>query len=268
MKKKTLIPVFPGTNCEKESLLWISCNLETEAEFLDLEKHSSLTASEIDAIFIPGGFSYGDYLRAGAIASRSKEMSFIKGKSKEGIPILGICNGFQILCESGLLPGALVKNITRQHHHFPVSIKIDPNFLDEKNTQNKCAWLPQFSGKNLEKVKEVFASEFLIPMSCGMGNWLPPLHEVEKVTAEKNAVIYYNHNENGSYKSIAGIIDATGNIFGMMPHPERASDLFIGSTEGLIFLLGISQSRKIKIKAGSPLEQFSENLNRGVNKDV
>ncbi len=266
--KKTLIPVFPGTNCEKESLLWISSNLETNAEFLDLEKHSELAASKIDAIFVPGGFSYGDYLRAGAIASRSKEMCFIKEKSKEKIPILGICNGFQILCESGLLPGALVKNITRQHHHFPVSIKIDVNFLDEKNIQNKCAWIPKFREKNLEKIKDIFASEFFIPMSCGMGNWLPPINEIEKKTAEKNAVIYYNHNENGSYKSIAGITNETGNIFGMMPHPERASDTFIGGTEGLIFLLGISQSQKIKIKANSPLEQFSKKLNRGMNNDV
>lgn len=268
MKKKTLIPVFPGTNCEKESLLWIASNLETEAEFLDLEKHSSLTASEIDAIFVPGGFSYGDYLRAGAIASRSKEMAFIKEKAKEKIPILGICNGFQILCESGLLPGALVKNITRQHHHFPVSIKIDPNFLDEKNGKYQCAWIPKFSEKNLEKINSIFASEFCIPMSCGMGNWLPPLLETEKETAEKNAIIYYNHNENGSYKSIAGITNETGLIFGMMPHPERASDSYLGGTEGLIFLLGISQSQKIKIKAGSPLEQFFEKFTRGVNKNV
>jgi phosphoribosylformylglycinamidine synthase I len=268
MKKKTLIPVFPGTNCEKETLLWISLNLETEAEILELKKHSSLSASDIDAILIPGGFSYGDYLRAGAIASRSKEMYFIKNKAKEGIPILGICNGFQILCESGLLPGTLVKNITHQHHHFPVSIKIDPNFLDEKNKKNECAWIPKFSGKNFEKIKEVFASEFLIPMSCGMGNWLPPLNETEKNIAEKNAIIFYNQNENGSYKSIAGIANETGKIFGMMPHPERASDSFIGSTDGLIFLLGISQSRNIKIKVNSPLAQFSEKLNRGVNNDV
>ena len=265
MKKKTLIPVFPGTNCEKESLLWISNNLDTDAEFLDLEKHSTLTANDIDAIFIPGGFSYGDYLRAGAIASRTKEMAFIKEKSKENIPILGICNGFQILCETGLLPGALIKNITRQHHHFPVSIKIDPSFLDSNNAENKCVWIPKFNSINLEKVKKTFSNEFLIPMSCGMGNWLPPLNETDKINAEKNAVVYYNHNENGSYKSIAGITNESGTIFGMMPHPERASDSFVGGTEGLLFLLGISQSRKIKIKAGSPLEKFSENINRGVS---
>ena len=266
--KKTLIPVFPGTNCEKESLLWISNNLETSVEFLDLEKHSTLLANEIDAFFIPGGFSYGDYLRAGAIASRSKEMAFIKEKSKENIPILGICNGFQILCETGLLPGVLVKNKTRQHHHFPVSIKVDPTFLDAENMEYKCDWIPKFNQTHLENVKKIFATEFLIPMSCGMGNWLPPLNETDKLTAEKNAVLYYNHNENGSYKSIAGLTNESGSIFGMMPHPERASDRFVGGTEGLFFLLGISQSRKIKIKAGSPLDHFFENINKGINEYV
>ncbi|MBX9837607.1 MAG: phosphoribosylformylglycinamidine synthase subunit PurQ, partial [Silvanigrellaceae bacterium] len=93
----------------------------------------------------------------------------------------------------------------------------------------------------------------------------PPLNETDKINAEKNAIVYYNHNENGSYKSIAGITNESGTIFGMMPHPERASDSFVGGTEGLLFLLGISQSRKIKIKAGSPLEKFSENINRGVS---
>ncbi|APJ03398.1 phosphoribosylformylglycinamidine synthase subunit PurQ [Silvanigrella aquatica] len=262
MKKKTLIPVFPGTNCEKESLLWISNNLETEAEFLDLEKHGSLTASEIDAIFVPGGFSFGDYLRAGAIASRTKEMAFVKEKSKENIPILGICNGFQILCESGLLPGALVKNITRQHHHFPVSIRIDSKFMDECNPNHNCVWIPKFKGNTLKNIEKIYANETLIPMSCGMGNWLPPLDENEKEIAENNAVVYYNRNENGSYKSIAGVTNKSGLIFGMMPHPERASDIYLGSDEGLFFLLGISQSRNIKIKNGSSLEQFTKKLIR------
>ncbi|WP_158997271.1 phosphoribosylformylglycinamidine synthase subunit PurQ [Pigmentibacter ruber] len=265
MKKKTLVPVFPGTNCEKESLLWIANNLETNAEYLDLERHSHLKKDDIDFIFIPGGFSFGDYLRAGALAARTKEMAFVKEKALENIPILGICNGFQILCESGLLPGALIKNITRQHHHFPVSIRIDTCFLDESNQAKKSLWIPKFRGQALENVNRIFGKEIFIPMSCGMGNWLPPSAEKDKNLAEKNAVVYYNFNENGSYKSIAGLTNESGTIFGMMPHPERASEEILGGNEGLIFLLGISQTKNIAIKQGSPLALFVEQLTQGEN---
>ncbi|BBH52724.1 phosphoribosylformylglycinamidine synthase I [Fluviispira sanaruensis] len=261
--KKTLLPVFPGTNCEKESLLWIASNLETEAEFLDLAKHSSLKSEEIDAIFVPGGFSYGDYLRAGAIAARSEEMAFVKKRAAEGVAILGICNGFQILCETGLLPGALVKNITRRYHHFPVSIHIDSAYLNKMNSSKKCVWIPEFNENEQEELQNEFSTHFRVPLSCGMGNWLPPVDEIARSQAVNNAVIYYNHNENGSYKSIAGITNDSGTVLGMMPHPERASDTAVGGTDGLIFLLGISQSRNIKIRVGSELEKFVEKIKMG-----
>ncbi|KAB8032131.1 phosphoribosylformylglycinamidine synthase I [Fluviispira multicolorata] len=261
--KKTLLPVFPGTNCEKESLLWIADNLESKAEFLDLSKHSTLKADDIDAIFVPGGFSYGDYLRAGAIAARSDEMAFVKKRAVEGVAVLGICNGFQILCETGLLPGALVKNITRRYHHFPVSIRIETAYINKSNSNKKCVWIPEFNENEQEEVQKEFTTEFSVPMSCGMGNWIAPVNESDKNIAENNAVIYYNHNENGSYKSIAGITNQAGNILGMMPHPERASDSAVGGVDGLIFLLGISQSRNIKIRAGSELEKFAEKIKMG-----
>lgn len=263
MKKKTLIPVFPGTNCEKESLSWIANNLETDAEFLDLNKHANLTSADLDFIFIPGGFSFGDYLRAGALAARTKEMQFVKEKAQNNTPVLGICNGFQILCESGLLPGALIKNITRQHHHFPVSIRIDSHFLDASQETKKSLWIPKFSGNALEIVKRIFSTEILIPMSCGMGNWLPPNNAQEKQKAEENAVVFYNHNENGSYKSIAGLTNDSGTIFGMMPHPERASEDILGGNEGLIFLLGIAQAKNIQIKKHSPLALFADSIFQG-----
>jgi phosphoribosylformylglycinamidine synthase len=227
-----------------------------------LEKHSLLPPENIHAIFVPGGFSYGDYLRAGAFAARSPEMAFVKQMAKHGVPILGICNGFQILCESGLLPGALVKNITGLHHHFPVSLKINPQFLDRKH-HKKCAWIPQFEDFELHSISQIFSKEFFIPMSCGTGQWIPPLFEKQKQSAENLCVIFYNNNENGSYKAIAGVTNEDGNIFGMMPHPERASDALLGSTEGLLFLLGIAQSQDIKIKTCSPLENFITNLKQG-----
>ena len=263
MNKKTLIPVFPGTNCEKESLLWVAKNLETDVEFLDLTKHAHLSSHEIDFIFIPGGFSFGDYLRAGALAARTNEMCYVKNKAKENVPILGICNGFQILCESGLLPGTLVKNITHQHHHFPVSIRIDPSYFDLTQKTKKSLWIPQFTGKSLEKIKNIFSTEIFIPMSCGMGNWLPPIKSAEKTLAVSNAAVFYNNNENGSYQSIAGLTNENGTIFGMMPHPERASEDILGGNEGLIFLLGIAQAKNIAIKKNSPLALFFENISQG-----
>lgn len=253
--KKSLIAVFPGTNCEKESLLWISNNLETNAEFLDLSKHSSLKHEEIDLVVLPGGFSYGDYLRAGAIASRSKEMQFIVELANKNVPIIGICNGFQILCESKLLPGTLVKNITRQHHHFPVSIKINPEFFNINSSKN-CMWLPKVSEQQLENIANRFTN-FEIPMSCGMGNWRPPLNKSEKISCENNAVAYYTHNENGSYKAIAALTNNAGNVLGIMPHPERASDMVLGSREGLLFLYALAQNKNIPIKNASELSQFT-----------
>lgn len=253
--KTTLVPVFPGTNCEKETLLWLSDNLETNAQFLDLKKHANLTPEEIDLVVVPGGFSYGDYLRAGAIAARSKEMQFIAHLSQKNIPIMGICNGFQILCESKLLPGTLIKNITREHHHFPVSIKMNSEFLDAGQAKSSV-WLPKFSGEQLKKIKTRFEN-FEIPMSCGMGNWRPPLNEVEKNIALQNAVVTYHKNENGSYESIAALANSMGNVLGIMPHPERASDAVLGSREGLLFLYGVAVNKKIKIKEGSELWQFT-----------
>lgn len=252
MSGHTFIPVFPGTNCEKETHQWVADNLETQVEFLDFARHGQVSKTEIDAVILPGGFSYGDYLRAGAIASRSREVKLIKKWAENGVPTLGICNGFQVLCESGLLPGALVKNTTRQHHHFPVSIAIESSYL---KAEKHCVWIPKLG--NAERIAACF-QDFLIPMSCGMGNWLPPTVEVQK--SHIYPVVRYNKNENGSYEAIAGLTNQQGNILGLMPHPERASDPVLGSTRGLIFLLGLSLQRKVKIKKNSPLEAFARDF--------
>ena len=122
---RILVPVFPGTNCEHETKRWLAQNLDAEVEFLNPDLHSDL--DDLQAIVVPGGFSFGDYLRAGAIAARGDAMRVVRQAAAAGVPVLGICNGFQILCEAGLLPGVLVKNITRQHHHFPVELAFTPH---------------------------------------------------------------------------------------------------------------------------------------------
>lgn len=223
------IPRFPGTNCEMETFHWVSDNLESTPVFLD-EK----LPAEVDAIIIPGGFSHGDYLRAGALSARSEQMNYVKEKAKSGTPVLGICNGFQILCESHLLPGVLVKNVTKKHHHFSVALKCD---YSQKNV-----WLPQ----SLSKI-----TEFNLPMSCGMGKYLSK--------GPVKSFLKYTHNENGSDDAIAGICNTEGNVVGMMPHPERASDIVLGSDIGFLFLAGLAENTKIKVKEKSPLWDFMQN---------
>jgi phosphoribosylformylglycinamidine synthase I len=251
--KTTLIPVFPGTNCEQETARWVEENLHTNVAFFNWEKHNALTAQDIDMIILPGGFSYGDFLRAGALAAQSKEMKWITRQAQEKVPILGICNGFQILCESKLLPGVLVKNITGHHHHFPVEIQIHLPYLNASAPQ-KCLWIPK-----LPQDHPFLKNPTLhIPMSCGMGNWRPPQGEQEKQNALNNQIMSYAKNENGSAFSLAGITNSNGNILGLMPHPERASDLLLGNDMGLLFLYGLSQHKHIKIKEGSALCKWTQ----------
>jgi phosphoribosylformylglycinamidine synthase len=263
--KKAFVPKFPGTNCEEESLLWFSDNLEVESHILDLTKpeHKNISATDVAAILIPGGFSYGDYLRAGALASRSASLDWVKSHVQNNVPVIGICNGFQILCESGLLPGVLVKNITKQHHHFPVEITWEESILAGASpeggaphgaaSQTACVWLPQ-ELKNHQLKNQPLS----IPMSCGMGRWLPPpVEALEQNEAWKNQVVLrYVNNENGSHESIAALTNTSGNVLGIMPHPERASDEMVGGDQGLVFLWGLAQSQNLSVKPGSALEQF------------
>ena len=254
--KKVIVPVFPGTNCELETATWFADNLEVEPLFLNSFFHnaSSLDADSIAAVLVPGGFSFGDYLRAGALAARSSQMKLIKQWAQAGVPVMGICNGFQILCEAGLLPGVLVRNTSRHHHHFTVQLKLEQTAVDNKSG-TQIPWLPPH---NL--MSEALQAQTLnLPMSCGMGCYVPPPNQLGKV----RVAMRYVNNENGSTESIAGICNEMGNVFGMMPHPERASDPILGSTQGLLFLWGLAVSQKLKVVKDSYLESFiNQNSNQ------
>ena len=196
------ITVFPGSNCDRDVYTVFKENLKVNTNFVqDKDK-----IDKFDAIIIPGGFTYGDRLRAGAIASKSPLMDKIKDKSDNGVPILGICNGFQILVESGLLPGALVPNN---------SLKFICKWINTVITNNKTPFTNLFEEQ--QKIS--------IPIAHGEGRYLVDKQSYEKIKNNSQIVMKYSDgNPNGSIDNIAAICNVKGNIMGMMPHPERASN--------------------------------------------
>jgi phosphoribosylformylglycinamidine synthase subunit PurQ / glutaminase len=196
------ITVFPGSNCDRDVYDILKKKLESNVSYIkDKDK-----IKNFDAIVIPGGFTYGDRLRAGAIAAHSSLMDKIKEQANEGIPILGICNGFQILVEAGLLPGALIPN---------KSLKFVCRWVDILVTNNKTPFTSLFSDK--QKVS--------IPIAHGEGRYVVDKQTYAEIKNNKQITMKYGgDNPNGSIDNIAAVCNTRGNIMGMMPHPERASD--------------------------------------------
>jgi phosphoribosylformylglycinamidine synthase len=183
--------------------------------------HGTHDLDSVDAVILPGGFSYGDYLRAGAIASFSPIMREVIDAAKRGVPVLGICNGFQVLCESGLLPGALTRNA---HLHFR-------NRDQRLRIAARTAWTGDFA----EGV------EIVVPVKNGEGRYVGTVEILDAVEAEGRVLArYVGGNPNGSARDIAGVTDPTGRIVGLMPHPEHAVEELTGpSTDGLGFFTSI-----------------------------
>jgi phosphoribosylformylglycinamidine synthase len=184
--------------------------------------HADADLHGVDAVVLPGGFSYGDYLRCGAIARFAKVMPLIVDAARQGMPVLGVCNGFQILCESHLLPGALVRN---DHRKF--------NCLDQR-LRVENASTPWTSGYSV-------GDELVIPLKNGEGGFVADEHVLDQLEAEGRVVArYVGDNPNGSYRDIAGICNEAGNVFGLMPHPEHAIEELTGpSTDGLAFFTSV-----------------------------
>ncbi|HSU78953.1 MAG TPA: phosphoribosylformylglycinamidine synthase subunit PurQ [Candidatus Angelobacter sp.] len=208
---KTAVIVFPGSNCDSDMFHAIKEGIGQEVEYV---WHAEKSLEGFDAIMIPGGFSYGDYLRTGAIARFSNIMPAIMEAAKAGKPILGVCNGFQILLEAGLLPGAMRRN---QH----LSFICRPEVLKVVNTNT------MFSSAFEE------GETITIPIAHGEGNYYCDEKTLEELKKENRIVFEYETNPNGSISDIAGITNKEGNVLGMMPHPERAADSLLGNTDGL-----------------------------------
>ncbi len=185
--------------------------------------HADPSLHDVDAVVLPGGFSYGDYLRCGAIARFAPVMQSIVAAANDGLPVLGICNGFQVLCESHLLPGALIRN---DHRKFVCKEQV----LGVENTSTP--WTSSFRDDQ----------EIVIPLKNGEGGYVADVHTLDELEAEGRVVVRYRGaNPNGSYRDIAGICNAAGNVVGLMPHPEHAVEALTGvGTDGLGFFLSLA----------------------------
>ncbi|MCH8490740.1 MAG: phosphoribosylformylglycinamidine synthase subunit PurQ [Oceanicaulis sp.] len=209
---KTAVIVFPGSNCDRDAAVAIE-RVTGAAPAMVWHGESSLPDG-LDFIMIPGGFSYGDYLRSGAIAARSPIMGDLVARAEGGVPVLGVCNGFQILIEAGLLPGALMRNAGLRF-----ICEKTPLYVESANTRFTRA----YAG----------TSELVIPIAHHDGNYFADDATLDRLEGEGQVAFRYGNNPNGSARDIAGITNAAGNVLGMMPHPERAVDPVHGGTDGL-----------------------------------
>jgi phosphoribosylformylglycinamidine synthase I len=214
------VVVFPGSNCDHDAWFAVTHNLGHKAEFI---WHADTSVKDCEAVIVPGGFSYGDYLRCGAIAKFSPIMKAIGSFAADGGLVMGFCNGFQILTESGLLPGALIRNRGLRFICAPVQLRVETT--DSPFTSHA--------------VKGQILS---LPIAHGEGCYTADERTLDELEAEDRVLFRYQGNPNGSLRDIAGICNAERNVLGMMPHPERASDPLMGSTDGLVIFQSIVAS--------------------------
>jgi phosphoribosylformylglycinamidine synthase subunit PurQ / glutaminase len=213
MTPRVGIVVFPGSNCELDA----KKAFESLGAEVVMIWHGDETLGEVDLVVLPGGFAHGDYLRTGALARFSPIMGAVRLHADRGGLVLGICNGFQILCEAGMLPGALRKNAGLKFLCKWVTLRVedaDTPFTSRGQT-----------GQTLR-----------IPINHFEGNWFAEKDEVERLRANGQIVLRYEQNPNGSLDDVAGVCNETRNVFGLMPHPERACEAVLGSADGIVLL--------------------------------
>ncbi|KOS59990.1 phosphoribosylformylglycinamidine synthase subunit PurQ [Lysinibacillus agricola] len=209
---KFAVLVFPGSNCDIDMYHAIKDELGEEVEYV---WHTATDLSGFDGILVPGGFSYGDYLRCGAMANQSNIMAEVKKAADAGKPVLGVCNGFQILTEAGLLPGALLRNKNLKFMCRTIQLKVE---------NNNTLFTNQYEQGQMIN----------IPIAHGEGNYYCDEETLQQLKDNNQIVFTYSgENPNGSLEDIAGIVNERGNVLGMMPHPERAVDALVGGADGL-----------------------------------
>jgi len=202
--------VFPGSNCDHDAYYAVQAVLNEPVTFLWHESHD---LENCDVVIVPGGFAYGDYLRTGAIAKFSPVMELVARFATGGGLVLGICNGFQILCEAGLLPGVLMRNVGLKYISKPVQVRVETTDTPFTNACQKGEVLT-------------------IPIGHMEGNYFCDPETLAELQREERIVFRYVENPNGSLDDIAGICSPGRNVLGLMPHPERASEALLGSSDG------------------------------------
>ncbi len=213
--------VFPGSNCDRDCAVAIE---RSTGERPQMVWHGeSALPDRLDLIVLPGGFSYGDYLRCGAMAALSPVMAPVKAAAERGVAVVGVCNGFQVLCEAGMLPGALLRNAALKYVCKPVALRIE-------NAQTR------FSSGFGER------REAVMTVGNGEGNYFADEGTLDRLEGEGHVVFRYLDNPNGSSRGVAGIVNARGNVLGIMPHPDRAFEPELGSADGAILFQSIAAS--------------------------
>lgn len=203
--------VFPGSNCDRDCKVAVE---RSTGEQVQMVWHAETELPKgLDLIVLPGGFSYGDYLRCGAMAAQAPIMQAVKKAADDGVTVVGICNGFQILCEAGMLPGALLRNSGLKYICKPISITV---------ANGQTRFTSGYQGQR----------EVVMTQGNADGNYFADAETLARLEGEGQVVFRYVDNPNGSVAAIAGIQNARGNVLGMMPHPDRAFEAELGSADG------------------------------------
>ena len=218
---KAAVIVFPGSNCDRDCKTAIE---RSTGAAVDMVWHGETALpAGLDLIVLPGGFAYGDYLRCGAMASLSPVMAEVKAAADRGVAVAGICNGFQVLCEARMLPGALLRN---------AGLKYVCETLDLEIVNAQTRFTARYQGQRRARMT----------VGHGEGNYFADAATLDRLEGEGQVVFRYARNPNGSARDIAGIVGGRGNVLGMMPHPDRAFEPELGSADGALFFQSVLAS--------------------------
>jgi phosphoribosylformylglycinamidine synthase I len=218
---KAAVIVFPGSNCDRDCKTAIERSTDATVEMV-WHAETALPAG-IDLSVLPGGFAYGDYLRCGAMAAQSPVMKAVRAGAERGVAVLGICNGFQVLCEAGMLPGALLRNAALKYVCKRVGLEV-------VNSQTR--FTAAYRGNRRVEMT----------VGNGEGNYYADTATLDRLEGEGQVVFRYTDNPNGSARDIAGIVNGRGNVLGMMPHPDRAFEQALGSADGALLFQSVLAS--------------------------
>ena len=207
---QTAVVVFPGSNRERDAVMALERATGTKPHIV---WHGDSELPKVDLIMLPGGFSYGDYLRTGAMAAHSPIMREVAARAAKGVRVWGICNGFQILCEAGLVPGILLRNASLKFVCKPVTLKVENN---DSDFTRQCQ----------------VGQELRVIVAHGDGNYFAAPDVVKQMEDNRQIAFRYRENPNGSIRDIAGVLNKQRNVLGMMPHPDRSSEAILGSSDG------------------------------------